>query len=96
MDTYEYEFTDTFGGEANYSWIRCGSVMVPELIPYGFDGYSEANRRQMVQVVRKVKAALSIAGMPCRREWIGETLALYPRGSCTVIFINYREANGTL
>ena len=99
MNTYDVEYTDTFGGEANYCWVRRGSVTVPELTHYGFDGllhYATANRRQMVQVVRKVKAALSIAGMPCRREWIGETLALYPRGSCTVIFINYREANGTL
>lgn len=98
MDTYEYEYTDTFSGEANYSWVRRGSVMVPELTHYGFDGlfhYAKANRRQMIQVVRKVKAALSASGIPCRREWIGDTLALYPRGSCTVVFINYREANDT-
>ena len=61
MDTYEYEYTDTFGGEANYCWVRRGSVMVPELTHYD----AESNRRQMVQVVRKVKSALSLSGVPC-------------------------------
>ena len=25
MQTYSYEFTDTFGGEANYSWVKRGT-----------------------------------------------------------------------
>ena len=32
MQTYSYEFTDTFGGEANYSWVKRGTVSVPEAI----------------------------------------------------------------
>ena len=89
MDTYDVEYTDTFGGEANYSWVRRGSVTVPELTHYD----AAANRRQLVQVVRKAKALMGLTGVKCRREEHGDLIALYPRGSCTVLFINYREAN---
>ena len=96
METYDIEYTDTFGGESNYSWVRRGSVMVPELTHYGFDGsfhYAKANRLQMVQVVRKAKALMGLTGVKCRREEHGDLIALYPYGSCTVLFINFREAN---
>lgn len=96
MNVYDVEYTDTFSGEANYSWVRRGSVTVPELTHYGFDGlfyYAQANRRQMVQVVRKAKALMGLTNVKCRREMHGDLIALYPYGSCTVLFINYSEAN---
>ena len=89
MNTYDVEYTDTFGGQSNYSWVRRGSVTVPELPHYD----AKANRRQMVQVVRKAKAIAGLTGVKCRREEHGDLIALYPYGSCTVLFISYREAN---
>ena len=74
MTTYEFEYTDTFGGDANYSWGRRGTVTVKE-------GSSDA------AIVRAVKRALGLSGVRCRKESLGETIALYPVGSCTVIFI---------
>ena len=68
---WSYEYTDTFGGDANYSWVKRGRI--------------EAETE--LQAVRAVKRALDMSGAPCRRENQGETIALYPAGSCTVIFI---------
>ena len=71
---YYYEMTDTFGGEANYSWVRRGEVELPE-------GASN------LMLVRRVKKALGLEGVRCKRLDYGDQIALYPVGSCTVIFI---------
>ena len=91
---FEYEYTDTFGGEANYCWVKRGKVCVPELTHYGYDGahgYSKANKAQSREVVRLVKAELGLTGRPCEREQWGETEVIRPRNSATVIFVNYCE-----
>jgi len=91
---FSYEYTDTFNGEANYSWVKRGTVSVPELTHYGYDGsngYTRADKAQSRQVVRLVKAALGLTGVACKREEQGDTIALYPRGECSVIFINFEE-----
>ena len=71
---YHYEMTDTFGGEANYSWARRGELELPE-------GASD------LMLVRRVKKALGLENVPCKREECGDQIALYPIGSCTVVFI---------
>ena len=71
MTTYKYEYTDTFGGEANYSWCKRGTIQTDAKNP-----------------VKAVKSALGLSGVPCRREEWGETIVLYPSGSCTVVFID--------
>lgn len=80
METYNFEMTDLFGGEANYAWVKRGSVQVPER-----KGTFKAHN---ALVVRRVKKALGLSGVRCRKEDVGETIALYPAGSCTVIFIS--------
>ena len=60
---FSYEYTDTFSGEANYLWVKRGTVSVPELTHYGYDGsrgYTRADKAQSRQVVRLVKAALDV------------------------------------
>ena len=52
MQNYKYEYTDTFGGDANYCWCKRGTVSVPELVHYGYTGssdgsYTKADRAQM-------------------------------------------------
>jgi hypothetical protein len=70
----KYEHTDTFGGEANYSWVNRGEVELP-------DNASD------LQIVRTVKAALGMSGVKCDKEdWQG-MIVLYPRKICQVIFI---------
>ncbi|CAB4136317.1 hypothetical protein UFOVP917_16 [uncultured Caudovirales phage] len=72
--TIRYEYTDTFGGEANYAWCRRGEITIP---------WNTSDRAR----VRKVKKALGLEGVPCKRETYGEQIVLRPVGSCTVVFI---------
>lgn len=94
MNTYRYEYTDTFGGVANYCWVKRGKVSVPELTAYGYDGalgYSKANKRQMAHVMRKVKAELGLSGVRGRVENWGGDIAFYPYRSATVMFVSFCE-----
>lgn len=88
---FEYEYTDTFGGEANYSWVKRGSVTMPDLTHYGYDGsqgYFKANRTFNRELVKKVKAALGLTGVRCERDIVSDVIELRPRGSNTIIFIS--------
>ena len=70
------EYTDTFGGEANYAWVRR-----TDLTP---DDVDLDNERA---VVRWAKAWAGLTGVRCDREDYGDTIILRPRGMCTVLFI---------
>ena len=72
---FESEYTDTFGGEANYSWVRRRKFTAP----------ADASDRT---VMRRARAAHDFQGVRGRWETLGETLAFYPSGSCTVLFVN--------
>ena len=72
---YLCEHTDTFGGEANYSWVQREEFSLP-------DSASD------LSVVRAAKAALGLSGVRCRRSQLGDTLELRPYGSCSVVFIS--------
>ena len=72
MDIY-FEHTDTFGGEANYSWVKR-------------EAYASKNRSDLA-LVRAAKKWAGISGIRCRTESYGDMLALYPRGICQVVFI---------
>jgi hypothetical protein len=71
---WNVELTDTFGGEANYSWARRAEL---ELADAATDR----------QVVTAAKAALGLTGVRCRRFDHGEGFELRPVGSCTVAFV---------
>ena len=74
--TYRVDYTDTFGGEANYSWLRVAHFTAPE-------GASNT------MLVRRAKKALNMSGWPTRTEDMGDTLVLRPQdGACVVMFIN--------
>lgn len=89
---FEYEYTDTLCGEANYSWVSRGAVEMPELTYYGYDGstgYAKANKVMERELVKKVKAELGLTGVRCQRSSVGDNIELRPIGSCTVVFINF-------
>ena len=93
-NTYKYEYTDTFCGEANYCWVKRGKVTMPELTYFGYDGctnYSKANKIFERELVKKVKAELGLTGVRCNREDWGDRIVLRPRNSCTIIFIDWCE-----
>lgn len=74
MTTWQAELTDTFSGQANYSWIRREEFSVP----------AGADQRT---IVRLGKAALGLTGNRCRTGSYGEGYELSPSGSATVAFL---------
>ena len=71
---WQVELTDTFGGEANYGWVRRDTLELPAL----------ASDRQ---VIRAAKLALGLTGQRCRRFDYSDGFELRPVGSCSVAFI---------
>jgi hypothetical protein len=64
---------------------------MPELTHYGYDGgtnYVKANKVFERELMRKAKAAVGLTGVRGRKESFGDTIAFYPYGSCTVLFID--------
>lgn len=72
--TYTAELTDTFGGEANYSWVRRATIPATE------------SRRALM---RRAKAALGLSGVRGRVYDYGEMIEFRPYRSCTVLFITF-------
>ena len=74
MTVWSVQYTDTFGGEANYSWVRRASFTMPE-------GAS------LLAVMRRAKAEIGLTGARGRRDYYnGDTLEFRPFRSCTVMF----------
>ena len=72
--TFTAEYTDTFGGEANYSWVRRATIPVA------------GSRRALM---RRAKAALGLSGVRGRVSEYGEMIEFRPYRSCTVMFITF-------
>ena len=72
---FRAELTDTFGGEANYSWVRRVEIEAP----------ADITDRALV---RRAKAALGLSGVRCVTYNHGDMLELRPVGSCTVMFLS--------
>jgi hypothetical protein len=92
MHTYNIEYTDTFGGEANYCWVKRKTVTMPELTHYGYDGgqgYSKANKVFQRELMKKAKAVMGLTGRRGSVSNYGDTIEFRPYGSCTVMFVSY-------
>ena len=72
--TWLAEYTDTFAGEANYSWVRKAEFQLP----------IDSTRRQ---IVAAGKAAIGMTGARCKTFEHGEGYELRPIGCCTVLFV---------
>ena len=71
---FRAEYTDTFSGDANYSWVRCATIEAPAEI-------------SDTALMRRAKKALGMSGVRGRRESWGETIVFRPYSACTVLFI---------
>ena len=71
------EVTDTFGNEANYSWVRRFNVDAPDSL----SNYS---------VVRRAKKEIGWAGKRCLTTNYGDSMELRPYGECQVAFISFQ------
>ena len=76
--TYNLELTDTFAGEANYSWVKRAQLDAP----------SNASRRSLV---RRAKAWAGLTGMPCEVSDHGDMIQVKPRGQCVVMFVTWER-----
>lgn len=95
MNRHDVEYTDTFGGEANYSWVRRHVVTMPELTHYGYDGgtnYAKANRTYQRELMKRAKAAVGLTGVRGVTSHHGDTSEFRPHRSPTVLFVTYSEA----
>lgn len=99
MHKYDVELTDTFGGQANYSWVRRAVVSVPELTHYGYTGstdgsYARANRIAQRELMRKAKAAVGMTGARGRTVPMGDGYEFRPYGACVVLFVSWHDSAG--
>ena len=76
--TYDIEYTDTFGGDANYCWVRRATIEAP----------ANASNRLLM---RRAKAAIGLTGVRGIRSDVGDTLDIRPYGSATVLFVPPRD-----
>ena len=72
-----FELTDTFSGEANYSWVRRGEKLL--------ERYNDLTERR---IILEAKRWAGWSGIFCNKEYHGETLVLRPRGLCQILFID--------
>ncbi len=73
---YQVEVTDTFGREANYSWVRRYRIELP----------INASKRSLVI---KAKSVAGWRGLKCDTSDMGDLVELRPRGMCQVMFISW-------
>lgn len=93
---YDVEYTDTFGGEANYCWVKRAVVSVPELTHYGYtvstDGsYARANRIANRELMKQAKRAMGLTGVRGSVVEHGDTIEFRPYRSATVMFITWKD-----
>ena len=77
MVTWDIEVTDTFGGEANYSWVERSKLRVP-------DDISD------LALVRRIKSVAGYSGIRGQTEISGDSVEIRFPARCVVIFANVR------
>ena len=80
MIKFDVEATDTYGGMANYCWVKRAVIDVPR----------EASQ---AQVMRRAKRAVGMAGVRGRTERMAgiEGYEFRPYGACVVLFVTFRD-----
>lgn len=71
-----YEYTDTFSGEANYSWVKRTSVLTNDQL-------------SDIAIVRRAKMWAGLNGCRARVEKYCDMIAIKPYGMSTVLFITF-------
>ena len=97
MNKYNVECTDTFGGEANYSWVQRASVTMPELIHYGYTGsadgsWRKASKTYRRELMRRAKKAMGYTGVRGKVYDDGDIIEFRPHGLCQVMFIYFDDS----
>ena len=77
MVTWDVEVTDTFGGQANYSWVQRSKLRVP-------DDISD------LALVRRIKSAAGYSGIRGNSFISGDFVEIRFPARCVVIFADVR------
>lgn len=90
---FNVEYTDTYGGEANYSWVGRTTVHMPEMTHYGYDGsnYGKIRKTFDRELMRKAKAAVGLTGVKGTTHNQGDTIEFRPYRCCTVLFVTFAD-----
>ncbi len=74
---YFAEFTDTFGGEANYCWVKRAYIESTE---------------SLASAIRKARAQFGLTGIRGDiTAKYGDETHWKPRGSCTILMVRYDD-----
>lgn len=73
-EVWNVEHTDTFGGQANYSWVKRETVTCPR-----------GSSNQLV--LRRAKSAVGMSGWRGRTADCGDVLEFRPQGHHSVLFV---------
>lgn len=76
---YQLEYTDTFGGEANYCWVNRAWIADREPV---------MSRRSLV---RAAKAWAGLTGVRCDTSDMGDLVTIRPHSMATVLFVAWTE-----
>jgi hypothetical protein len=76
--TVHIEVTDTFGGEANYSWVRRYTLQIPAL-------------SSNLSIIRRIKREIGWSGINCQVNNMGDMIELRRGASCMVCFVTFGE-----
>ena len=72
------EYTDTFGGDANYSWVRRATI-------------GARKNETQASVMRRAKRAVGINGLKGRTVSHGDAYEFRPHGICAVLFVTWSD-----
>lgn len=83
---YDVEYTDTFGGEANYCWIKRHCIEVKQTLDMD-------QKKVDAKVKRMAKAAVGLNG--AAGEWTdyGGQLEFRPSGMATILLVNWHDCS---
>ena len=90
---YAVELTDTFGGEANYSWVRRAKIASPEWTRFkDWDGDGRREPRAFQRtVMRDAKAAVGLTGVRGVTVSYGDGYEFRPYGAAMVMFVQWAD-----
>jgi hypothetical protein len=71
---YSIELTDTFGGLANYAWVKRATINHPET-------------KSIMALRRAAKRSVGMTGVRGTWDNIGDTLVFRPIGAHMVLFV---------
>ena len=75
LESYSYEYTDTFGEERNYCWVNRGIVKA----------------RNKKHAMRLARAELGMVGVKGDYSELSDYADWKPKGCCTILTVEWSE-----